>query len=85
MEIIQFLFIILVPLVLVAGGLVTIFALGALLDALEDPDELKKRIEAAFRRPPKPAKPPDPDHYYRAYWQGGATAHPVEPPHAPAK
>jgi len=65
----QFLFIVLVPLVLVGGGLVTIFALGALLDALDDPEELKQRIERAFRRPPKAAKRPDPDHYYRPYWE----------------
>ena len=65
----QFLFIVLVPLLLVGGGLVTIFALGALLDALDDPEELKQRIERAFRRPPKAAKPPDDDHYYRPYWE----------------
>jgi hypothetical protein len=65
----QFLFIVLVPVALVAGGLVAIFALGALLDALDDPEELKRRIEGAFRRPPKAPKPPDADHYYRAYWE----------------
>jgi hypothetical protein len=65
----QFLFIILVPLLLVGGGLVTLFALGALLDALDDPEELKHRIERAFRRPPKAPKPPDADHYYRPYWE----------------
>jgi hypothetical protein len=69
MALFQFLFIILVPLVLVAGGLVTLFGLGALLDALDDPEELKQRIEQAFRRPLKPPKPPDADHYYRPYWE----------------
>jgi hypothetical protein len=72
MAIVQFLFIVLVPVVLVAGGLVTFFALGALLDALDDPEELKRRIEGAFRRPPRPAKAPDADHYYRPYWQAPA-------------
>ena len=69
---IQFLFIMLVPLVLVAGGLATLFGLGALLDAVDDPEELKQRIERAFRRPPKPPKPPDPDHYYQPYWQSSS-------------
>lgn len=69
MALIQFLFIIVVPLALVAGGLVGLFALGALFDALDHPDELRQRIEAAFRRPPKPPKPPGPDHYYQPYWQ----------------
>jgi hypothetical protein len=68
--ILQFLFILLIPLVLVGGGIVTLFAIGALFDALENPGELKARIEAAFKRPPKQSKPPDPDHYYQRYWQG---------------
>jgi hypothetical protein len=69
MALVQFLFIILVPLALVGGGLVGLFALGALFDALDHPDELGKRIEAAFRRPPKPPRPTDKDHYYQPYWQ----------------
>ena len=69
MGFLQFLFIVLVPLVLVGGGLVALFGLGALLDALDDREELKQRIERAFRRPPKAPKPPDADHYYRPYWQ----------------
>jgi hypothetical protein len=65
---IQFLFIVLVPLVVVAGALVSLFAVGALFDALEHPDEIRGRIEAAFRRPPKPPKAPGKDHYYKPYW-----------------
>ena len=65
---IQFLFIVLVPLVVVAGALVSLFAVGALFDALEHPDEIKGRIESAFRRPPKPPRAPDKDHYYKPYW-----------------
>jgi len=64
-----FLIILLVPLVLVGGGLVTLFAVGALFDALENPDELRNRIEGAFRRPPREPKTPGPDHYYRPHWQ----------------
>jgi len=83
--ILQFLFILLVPLVLVGGGIVTLFAVGALFDALENPGELKGRIEAAFRRPPKDPKPPGPDHYYQRHWssKGALAARPLEPPLAP--
>jgi hypothetical protein len=41
---------------------------GALFDALEHPDRLGQRIEAAFRRAPKPPQIAGPDHYYRRYW-----------------
>lgn len=65
---VQFLFIVVVPLVIVGGALVTLFAVGALFDALENPDHLRARIEGAFRRPPRPARTPDKDHYYRPHW-----------------
>jgi hypothetical protein len=65
---VQFLFIVLVPLVLVAGGLVTLFAVGALFDALEHPEEMRQRVERIFNRPLKPPKTPGPDHYYKPYW-----------------
>ncbi len=68
MALIQFLFIVALPLVVVAGGLVSLFAVGALFDALENPGALRGRIEGAFRRPPKAPKPPGSDHYYRPYW-----------------
>jgi hypothetical protein len=63
-----FAFIVLVPIVLVAGGLVTLFAVGALFEALDHPDQLRARIEGLFRRPPRPPKTPGADHYYRRYW-----------------
>lgn len=66
--IIQFLFIVAVPLALIAAVLVGLFATGALFDALDHPDELRSRMEAAFRRPPRPARTPGKDHYYRPYW-----------------
>lgn len=69
MPLIQFLFILAVPLVLVAGAVVTLFAVGALFDALEHPDELRTRIEGAFRRPPRPPRLAGTDHYYRPYWK----------------
>jgi len=67
-SLIEFLFIVALPLLVVAGGLVSLFAVGALFDALENPGDLRGRIEGAFRRPPKPPKPPGSDHYYTPYW-----------------
>jgi hypothetical protein len=65
---VQFLFILAVPFLVVGGCLITLFAVGALFDALENPDRLRERIEAAFRRVPKPSQIAGPDHYYRRYW-----------------
>ena len=51
----------------VAGAiLVLVVAAGALI--LRDPEASKRRVEALFRRAPKPARPPKASHYYRAYW-----------------
>jgi hypothetical protein len=49
---------------------VTLFAVGALFDALENPALISSRIEAAFRGKPKPSKPAPADHYYKPYWAG---------------
>jgi len=68
--IVGFAFVLLVPLVIVGGAVVTLFAIGALFDALEHPDELKTRIEGLFRRPPKASRPVPADHYYKPYWAG---------------
>jgi hypothetical protein len=67
-ELIGFLFIVILPVVLVIGGLATLFAIGALFDALDHPEQLRARIEGLFRRPPAPPKTPGADHYYRRYW-----------------
>jgi len=67
-SLIEFLFIVAVPLVAVAGGLVTLFAVGALFDVLENPQHWTERVEGLFRGRPKPSKMAGPDHYYRAYW-----------------
>jgi len=67
--VIEFLFILIVPLVIVGGGLLTLFAIGAIFEALENPGELRSRVENAFRRPPKAAKATGPDHYYKPYWE----------------
>jgi hypothetical protein len=64
----QFLFIVVVPLVMVAGALIGLFAIGAVFDALDHPGEIRERIESLFRSAPKPPVPVGADHYYRAYW-----------------
>jgi hypothetical protein len=69
MAVLQFLFIVAVPLVAVAGGLATLFLVGFVFDTLENPEAATRAIEAAFRRPPRPSKTAGPDHYYRPYWQ----------------
>ncbi len=68
MQLVQFLFVLIVPLVVVAGAVVTLFAIGALFMMLENPAAFTERIEAAFRRPPKIPRPAGKDHYYRPYW-----------------
>ncbi|HUG54601.1 MAG TPA: hypothetical protein VMR21_13420 [Vicinamibacteria bacterium] len=65
-----FLLILLLPFLIVAGGLVTLFAVGALFDALDHPEELRARVDAAFRRPPRAPRATGPEHYYRPYWAG---------------
>ncbi len=69
MQIIQFAFIPAVSLAIVAAVLVGLFAVGALFDALEHPDELGGRIEAAFRQRPVAGRIAGRDHYYKPYWE----------------
>lgn len=72
LKIAQFLFIVALPLAIVAGGLVSFFAVGAFFEALEDPVLLGKRIEGAFRRPVAAPKPVEADHYYQQHWAAPA-------------
>ena len=67
-----FALILLLPLVIIGGALFTLFAVGALFDALDHPNEVRGRIDALFRRPPPPARMAGPDHYYQPYWSGRA-------------
>jgi hypothetical protein len=67
-----FTMVLLLPIVVVGGALATLFAIGALFDALDHPDEVRGRIEAAFRRPPKAPRLAGPGHYYRPYWSGSS-------------
>jgi len=64
----EFLFILLVPVVVIAGGLLSLFAIGALFDALENPSAWAERLGQAMRGRPKPSKMAGPDHYYKPYW-----------------
>jgi len=48
--------------------LLALALLVALVPVLRDPAAARRRIEALFRRPAKPDKPPEADHYYRPYW-----------------
>lgn len=54
---------ILVPLAAV-GALVVVAAFLV----LRDPEASRRRVEALFRKPAKPPRSPDRDHYYRPYW-----------------
>ena len=67
----QFAFIVMLPLIVVGGGLATLFAVGAIFDALEDPEALRSRVEGAFRASTRPARTIGPNHYYRPHWLGG--------------
>jgi hypothetical protein len=65
----EFLFIVLIPLLAVGGGLITLFAIGALFDALDHPNELRTRIEGLFRQPVAPPRTTAADHYYQPHWR----------------
>jgi hypothetical protein len=68
-SLLQFGFIVLVPLLLVGGVLVGLFAIGALFDLLDHPGEARARVDGLFRRPPAPPRAPRPKHFYQAHWQ----------------
>ena len=68
-QLVQFLFIAVLPVLIVGGGLAGLFAVGALFDFLDDQKGFARRIEALFRRPPKTPKLAGPEHYYRPYWE----------------
>lgn len=49
-------------------ALLVLALLVVLVPLLRDPAAARRRVEALFRRPPKPEKPLAADHYYRPYW-----------------
>jgi hypothetical protein len=67
-DIVRFGFIVVTPIVVVAGALVSLFAVGALFWGLEHPDELQAQVQGAFRKPLAKPKDPGKEHYYRPYW-----------------
>ncbi len=67
-DLVRFGFIVVTPIVVAAGALVSLFAVGALFWGLEHPDELRGQVQGAFRRPLAQPQPPGKDHYYRPYW-----------------
>lgn len=54
--------------VLVAAGALVALVLAVAVVVLRDPDASKRRVEALFRRAPRPPRTPGKDHYYRPYW-----------------
>lgn len=58
---------ILIPLVVIVAVLALV-VLGLVALALRDPEAARRRVEAFFRRPPRPPGAPGSDHYYRPYW-----------------
>ena len=55
-------------LLLIVGGAILLLVVAVAVLVLRDAEASKRRVEALFRRAPKPPKAPDPDHYYRPYW-----------------
>jgi hypothetical protein len=55
-------------LLLIVGGAILLLVVAVAVLVLRDPEALKRRVEALFRRAPKPPKAPDRHHYYRPYW-----------------
>jgi hypothetical protein len=70
MRFLQFAFIVVLPLLLVAGAVVSLFAVGALFDVLDNPKQMRARVEGLFRAGPSVGRPTRADHYYRPYWAG---------------
>ena len=73
LDVFRFLFIFVVPIVMVAGGAVTLFGLGAIIYILEQPQEVADRINGLFRKPEKPPKELSSSHYYPPYWTRGSS------------
>lgn len=73
-DLLQFAFIVALPLIIVGGGLASLFAVGAVFDALENPQDLRARIEGGFRPSARAARTAGPGHYYRPHWLGGGKA-----------
>jgi hypothetical protein len=58
---------ILIPLATVAS-VVAVVLLALVAVVLRDPRAAARRVEALFRKPPRPAAKPGSDHDYKPYW-----------------
>jgi hypothetical protein len=67
-RLVEFAFILAVPLAVVAGVILGLFATGALFNALDHPEQLRQQVDAAFRRPPAAPRSPGRSHYYKPFW-----------------
>jgi hypothetical protein len=54
-------------LIITGAGLALVVLVGLVL-VLRDPGAARRRIESAFRRPPRPHKTAGDEQYYRPYW-----------------
>ncbi len=50
------------------GGALVLAGLGAALLLLRNAPVAARRVESLFPRPPKPARAPGRNHYYKPYW-----------------
>ena len=55
-------------LIIVLAVALALAVVAVLLPVLRDPNAARRRVEALFRRPERPARPLEADHYYRPYW-----------------
>jgi hypothetical protein len=54
--------------VAVVLGLLLLGVVVLVAIALLRPDATRRRVLSLFRRPPRPARTPGQDHYYKPYW-----------------
>jgi hypothetical protein len=67
-SVIEFLFILFLPFLVVGGVLGLLFGLGGLLYMASYPEETRRRLQAWFRRRPRTPRQVRSSHYYKAYW-----------------
>lgn len=57
-----------VTLLIVVGAAIGLVVLVGLALVLRDPGAARRRVESAFRRPPRPPKTAGDEQYYKPYW-----------------
>jgi hypothetical protein len=58
----------LILIALVAAGAVVLGVVVVAVLALANPEATRRRVLSLFRRPPRAARAPGQDHYYKPYW-----------------